>query len=577
MSVIGSLPVSLANNTLADATQVMANFNYIVAQVNANAVGLNQANNFTVNPTINGSQSISAGNVANSIASLRLQVKTGPGICFVNGWYQSGDGGGGTYYYDSADVVSADNGGTIIVASDGGRWKLLFTNFLSIKQFGAKVDGSTDDSAAWTAIFAALPAGGIVVVPRGTTCMNPTVFSGLSNISIVGQGRNASTIALLAAGTMMTFSNCQWMTFKDLNFQLNGLPQAIAATFGVRMDTGSGNNTFLDCNFQGFAQDGLQLVGTVGTPLSGNKVIRCYFLGNGQRQFYSTYSNDYHYLENQFGRLAGITKAVYGAYLDNSSAGTYGMNYHWNNGIGCVNNSANYATVSLNRFEESDTNGYSQNGGAYVIFTNNKVHTNSQTSTGTSDGAYFTNVTFLVLGHNLAFSFDSSRHRWDINIDSGCDNVTIGKNKLNNFAAGFGPVRISGGFVVAPAPDDSMPFTTNATVAAASTVFLGLQGAQATESATFSLSSRRATVARVYAACSTAPGVGKSFTYTLMVNGSPTSMTFSITGGATFVNAITTSNPAILLAPDDTVSVKLVTDAGAAAAYHRVKVDLVEY
>lgn len=39
MSIISSLPFTLANGQTADATQVMANFNAIVSQVNANAIG----------------------------------------------------------------------------------------------------------------------------------------------------------------------------------------------------------------------------------------------------------------------------------------------------------------------------------------------------------------------------------------------------------------------------------------------------------------------------------------------------------------------------------------------------------
>jgi hypothetical protein len=37
MAIIGALPVTLTNGTIADATQVMADFNYILGQVNANA------------------------------------------------------------------------------------------------------------------------------------------------------------------------------------------------------------------------------------------------------------------------------------------------------------------------------------------------------------------------------------------------------------------------------------------------------------------------------------------------------------------------------------------------------------
>ena len=86
--------------------------------------------------------------VSSSIAGLRTLLKTAPSkVAFVTGYYVAGDGGGGAYWLDVADVTSADNGGTIIVAADGGRWKLVFTSVVTVKQFGAKGDGVTDDTA----------------------------------------------------------------------------------------------------------------------------------------------------------------------------------------------------------------------------------------------------------------------------------------------------------------------------------------------------------------------------------------------------------------------------------------------
>ena len=52
-AIIGALPVTLANATTADATQVMSDLNHIVNEVNANAAELsntallNANNNFT--------------------------------------------------------------------------------------------------------------------------------------------------------------------------------------------------------------------------------------------------------------------------------------------------------------------------------------------------------------------------------------------------------------------------------------------------------------------------------------------------------------------------------------------------
>ena len=87
--------------------------------------------------------------VVDSIAALRALSKATYTRAFVTGYYAAGDGGGGAYWYDPSDTTSADNGGTIIVASDGGRWKLEnVANGLSVRQFGAKGDGVTDDTAA---------------------------------------------------------------------------------------------------------------------------------------------------------------------------------------------------------------------------------------------------------------------------------------------------------------------------------------------------------------------------------------------------------------------------------------------
>lgn len=87
--------------------------------------------------------------VARTIAELRALLKTSASkTAIVLGYYAEGDGGGGIYYLDEFDTLSADNGGTLIVASDGGRWKLQYFDTVTVKQFGAKGDGVTDDTIA---------------------------------------------------------------------------------------------------------------------------------------------------------------------------------------------------------------------------------------------------------------------------------------------------------------------------------------------------------------------------------------------------------------------------------------------
>lgn len=68
-TIIGSLPYNLTNGTTADATQVMADFNSIVSQVNANGAAINQTNTFT-NPqvmpnAVTSTQTVNAGQVQN--------------------------------------------------------------------------------------------------------------------------------------------------------------------------------------------------------------------------------------------------------------------------------------------------------------------------------------------------------------------------------------------------------------------------------------------------------------------------------------------------------------------------------
>ncbi|KUY70806.1 tail fiber domain-containing protein [Burkholderia sp. RF4-BP95] len=75
MSIIGNLPNTLNNGTTADATQVMADFNYIVTQVNANGqpllpaipsfsgLVLNEPGNSGTTLTINGTNDTNGANL----------------------------------------------------------------------------------------------------------------------------------------------------------------------------------------------------------------------------------------------------------------------------------------------------------------------------------------------------------------------------------------------------------------------------------------------------------------------------------------------------------------------------------
>jgi hypothetical protein len=94
-------------------------------------------------------------------------------VAFVRGYYAAGDGGGGIYYYDSSSSAT-DNGGTIIIptaAPATGRWLRRYdAHQYSVMVFGAKGDGSTDDSAKFQAAHDALTAyGDTIILPVPTS------------------------------------------------------------------------------------------------------------------------------------------------------------------------------------------------------------------------------------------------------------------------------------------------------------------------------------------------------------------------------------------------------------------------
>ena len=101
--------------------------------------------------------------MVDSIASLKALDKTKFTRAFAAGYYANGDGGGGQYYYDAADTITVANGGTVIVAVDGGRWKLVHQGAVSVAQFGAT--GGADDTAYINAALAAPGVSRVTLLP----------------------------------------------------------------------------------------------------------------------------------------------------------------------------------------------------------------------------------------------------------------------------------------------------------------------------------------------------------------------------------------------------------------------------
>jgi hypothetical protein len=202
--------------------------------------------------------------VANTIAELRTQVKTGAGVCFVLGYYAAGDSGGGAYRYDASDTTSLDNGGTIIVAADGGRWKLVVLESVTIAQFGAVGDYNgttgTDNLAAiqaainWVASLAVSGAttGGFLDIPEGRFYVSGALTAA-AFVTLRGQGKKASQIISNSATDAIKMtspinsSTAVHNGLRDLGIIMkNG-----AATGGCYTDVGGTYVNISGCYFSG--------------------------------------------------------------------------------------------------------------------------------------------------------------------------------------------------------------------------------------------------------------------------------------------------------------------------------------
>lgn len=132
--------------------------------------------------------------VVETIDDLRGLLKDSPSnYALVLGYYAAMDGGGGHYRYDASDTITADNGGSVIVAADGGRWKLVDMLNITPEQFGAIGDWNgaigTDDSAKFVQIAAHIAANpGCVLTIRRRHYVASGVVVNAGNFTVQGVG-----------------------------------------------------------------------------------------------------------------------------------------------------------------------------------------------------------------------------------------------------------------------------------------------------------------------------------------------------------------------------------------------------
>jgi parallel beta-helix repeat protein len=112
--------------------------------------------------------------------------------------------------------------------------------FFNVRDFGAKGDGSHDDTAAiQAAINAARPMGGAVLLPPGSYGISTPLLLDAGGFTIVGAGFQSSTIGVLNGANMnavFQFSDTapnSFNVFKDFSINGQSVDGNSAAAFGI--------------------------------------------------------------------------------------------------------------------------------------------------------------------------------------------------------------------------------------------------------------------------------------------------------------------------------------------------------
>ncbi|WP_143305274.1 glycosyl hydrolase family 28-related protein [Chitinophaga vietnamensis] len=145
-----------------------------------------------------------------SIAALKNAGGTSMELRNVLGYYTPGDGGGGDFYWDDTSMET-DNRGTVIQANGiaSGRWKRVYSGAINVKWFGAKGNGTNDDTAA---IQQCLTFSDNVYIDKGDYAITAPVTISNKRITI-SSAPDGFLNKRFTTGDMITFISCPLVDF----------------------------------------------------------------------------------------------------------------------------------------------------------------------------------------------------------------------------------------------------------------------------------------------------------------------------------------------------------------------------
>ncbi|MHB1457792.1 MAG: right-handed parallel beta-helix repeat-containing protein [Armatimonadota bacterium] len=258
--------------------------------------------------------------------------------------------------------------------------------------------------------------GGTISLLPGTYEIKDSIVIKSSNTYLIGSGWN-TLIKKIGDGDAIVFSGSLWCCGVK-NLVVEGDPNAKTGSGIVFKDGEWSGICVIDyCYLRSFPESGLRFDGNLKAPFSSNTVSNCWFQGNKGDQLSSRNNNDWYIIANQFG--SGGEGARSAALLENSSAGTYTMNYHWGNRVGVRMLGGNFNRVENNRIEQSRESGLvigdptPGTWNAYNIITGNTIHTNSETNSGKFPAvvAYDAHETTFCTNQLMSWDSNSVRHK----------------------------------------------------------------------------------------------------------------------------------------------------------------------
>lgn len=409
--------------------------------------------------------------------------------------------GGATFYYNASDTSTVDNGGTVRVDGAGRRWYALGT-IVAPELFGAVGNGTTDDTAAFTAAMTVLSAlGGSTLFGRPTTYVvnnlplqNGVVIQGAAYwTGNLPNGINGTTFKSTVSGYTIT-SAARATAIRNVNFQG---PGAGTTCGGIHYTSGD-TNLVEACFFNNYSGSAiLEASSVVGNYYNNLKAQNCLLGGASLVAFTGVFD------------LSGTDQFCYGFEATTSQASLFsasqfaaairanGTNGFYTSCLGELSDCGWVVSGSQNRLTNcrGDLNfgaGFNVTGGKNS-FSSGLALNNSQDTTNTYDGWAVSGVlnTFAAC---RADSLTSAKHRYGFNdtvnsdstknfYDSTCISINavtqqyINQSRGSVFTDKMGPAVLLTVNSATPSVDGySCYFTTNTSATSITTFSLGLFG-----------------------------------------------------------------------------------------------------